>query len=111
IEPHEYESFIPNWIADPAFRKRISWSYIDARDLGQIVDLAVAKDGLGYQVFNAANDETSSALPTKELLSRYYPGVPVKGELGEYETLLSNRKIREVLGFRERHSWRQYAPK
>ncbi len=107
IEPHEYESFVPNWIADPAFRKRIAWSYIDARDLGQIVDLAVHKDGLGYQVFNAVNDETSSALPTRELLERYYPDVPVKGELGEYETLLSNRKIRDVLGFKEKHNWRR----
>lgn len=107
IEPHEYESFVPNWIADPAFRKRIAWSYIDSRDLGQIVDLAVHKDGLGYQVFNAVNDETSSGLPTKELLSRYYPNVPIKRELGEYETLLSNQKIRDVLGFREKHNWRR----
>ena len=107
IEPHEYETFVPNWIADPAFRKRIAWSYIDSRDLGQIVDLAVHKDGLGYQVFNATNDETSSGLPTKELLSRYYPNVPVRRELGEYETLLSNRKIREVLGFKEKHNWRR----
>lgn len=107
IEPQEYAGFIPKWTADPAFRKRIAWSYIDARDLGQIVDLCVAKDGLGYQVFNATNDETSSALPTKELLSRYYPKVPVKRELGEYETLLSNKKIRDVLGFKEKHNWRK----
>ncbi|PSJ51751.1 NAD-dependent epimerase/dehydratase family protein [Kumtagia ephedrae] len=107
IEPHEYELF-PKWFADPGFRKRIAWSYIDARDLGQIVDLAVAKDGLGYQVFNAANDDCSSDLPTRELLARFYPGVPLKRELGEYETLLSNRKAREVLGFREAHNWRKY---
>ena len=68
----------PKWIADPGFRKRIAWSYIDARDLGQITHLAVEKDGLGYQVFNAANDDTSSDLPTQELLDRFYPGVPVK---------------------------------
>jgi nucleoside-diphosphate-sugar epimerase len=107
IEPHEYESFVPKWIADPAFRKRIAWSYVDARDLGQITDLAIATDGLGYQVFNAANDDTSSGLPTRELLERFYPGIPVKGELGEYETLLSNRKAREMLGFRPQHSWRK----
>lgn len=107
IEPHEYELF-PKWFADPGFRKRIAWSYIDARDLGQITDLAVRKDGLGYQVFNAANDDTSSDLPTAELLKRFYPGVPVRGELGEFETLLSNRKAREILGFRPAHSWRNY---
>ncbi|MDR7222347.1 NAD(P)-dependent oxidoreductase [Aminobacter aminovorans] len=107
IEPHEYELF-PKWFADPGFRKRITWSYIDARDLGQITDLAIKKDGLGYQVFNAANDDTSSDLPTKELLEKFYPDVPLKHELGKFETLLSNRKAREVLGFRSQHSWRKY---
>jgi nucleoside-diphosphate-sugar epimerase len=106
IEPHEYETLVPQWKADPAFRKKIAWSYIDARDLGEIVRLSIETDGLGFQVFNAANDDTSAALPTAELLKRYYPNVPVKRELGEYETLLSNRKIRDVLGFKAAHSWR-----
>jgi nucleoside-diphosphate-sugar epimerase len=110
IEPHEYEGYIPKWIKDPAFRKRIAWSYIDARDLGQITRLAIERDGLGYQVFNAANDETSSDLPNSELLARFYPKVPIKRELGEFETLLSNRKARDVLGFRPEHSWRRYVP-
>ena len=107
IEPHEYEMF-PKFFADPGYRKKIAWSYIDARDLGEIVRLAIEKDGLGYQVFNAANDDCSSDLPTAELLKRFYPNVPVKRELGEYETLLSNRKAREMLGFKAQHSWRRY---
>lgn len=105
VEPHEYANF-PGFFADPGFRKRITWSYIDARDLGQIVRLAVEKDGLGYQVFNAAQNDCSSDLPTAELLRRFYPDVPVRRELGEFETLLSNRKAREVLGFEEQHNWR-----
>jgi UDP-glucose 4-epimerase len=28
--------------------------------------------------------------------------------MGEFEAPLSNRKAREVLGFREAHDWRQY---
>ena len=109
IEPHEYELF-PKWFADPGFRKRIAWSYVDARDLGQITARAIETDGLGFQVFNAANDDTSSDLPTKELIDRFYPGVPVVAELREFETLLSNRKVKEVLGFQEAHNWRKYAP-
>lgn len=109
IEPHEYELF-PGWFANPGFRKRIAWSYIDARDLGQITLRAVEKDGLGFQIFNAASDDTSSDLPTRELIDRFYPGVPLKRELGEFETLLSNRKAREVLGFRSEHGWRKYIP-
>ncbi|RZA17723.1 MAG: NAD(P)-dependent oxidoreductase, partial [Proteobacteria bacterium] len=36
IEPHEYGMF-PGFLADPMSRKRNAWSYIDARDLGQMV--------------------------------------------------------------------------
>ena len=107
IEPHEYETFVPQWIADPAFRKKIAWSYIDARDLGEIIRLAIEKDGLGFQVFNAGNDDTSSDLPTQELLKRFYPNVPVRRALGEREALFSNRKLREALGFRQAHPWRE----
>jgi nucleoside-diphosphate-sugar epimerase len=107
IEPHEYENF-PTYFANPEMRKRIAWSYIDARDLGQICHLCIEKDGLGFQVFNGASEDTSSDLPTQELLRRFYPKVPVKGTLSEFETLLSNRKARDMLGFRPEHSWRKY---
>lgn len=107
IEPHEYEKF-PEFFADPSMRKRICWSYIDTRDLAQIVHLCIAKDGLGYQVFNAANDTTSATQPSAELAGKFFPEVELRGELGEHEGLLSNRKIREVLGFKEEHNWRRY---
>ena len=109
IEPHEYALF-PTRFADPESRKRHFWSYVDARDLGEITRLCIERDGLGYQVFNAVNDDTASNLPTRTLLERFYPTVPVKGELGEFETLLSGRKARAVLGFRPKHSWRQHIP-
>ncbi len=109
IEPHEYDRF-PGFLADPMSRKRNAWSYIDARDLGQIVDLAIRKDGLGFQVFNAVNDTITATMPTQEFLAKYCPGVPIRRELDEYEAPLSNRKTREVLGFREEHDWRKYVP-
>ena len=70
--------------------------------------LAIQKDGLGFQVFNAVNDTVTANIPTREILSRYCPGVPITRELGEYEAPLSNRKAREVLGFTEAHNWRKY---
>ena len=106
IEPHEYANF-PKFFEDPEGRKRITWSYIDARDLGQLCLRAIETDGLGYQVFNAGQDDCSSDLPTAELLRRFYPNVRVTRELGEYEALYSIRKAREMLGFRPEHSWRQ----
>ena len=107
IEPHEYDQF-PGFFANPATRRRIAFSYIDARDLGQIVDLCLAKDGLGFQVFNAANDTNSVARKNADLLAAFFPNVPLTRPLAPYEGLLSNRKIREVLGFAEEHDWRKY---
>jgi nucleoside-diphosphate-sugar epimerase len=107
IEPHEYDRF-PAFLADPPSRKRNAWSYIDARDLGEIVHLCIQKDGLGFQVFNAVNDTITLNIPTREFLSRNYPGTKITRELGEFEAPISNKKTREVLGFREAHNWRQY---
>lgn len=107
IEPHEYDRF-PAFIADPPSRKRNAWSYIDARDLGQIVHLCVEKDGLGYQVFNAVNDTITANEPTAEFLKRWAPGTRHTRKIEGFEAPISNRKIREVLGFREEHDWRKY---
>ena len=110
IEPHEYAANFPGHAADPAQRRRNFFSYIDARDLGQIVDLALKTDGLGWQVFNASNDSNSVPQTNAELLARFFPNVPLSRPLDPHEALLSNRKIREVLGFKEAHDWRQYVP-
>lgn len=108
IEPHEYETLFPNYLKNPEARRRNAFCYIDARDLGQIVDLCLQKDGLGYQVFNAGNDHNGAVVPSKELAARFFPGVPFTREVEEHEALFSNRKIREVLGFQEQHNWRKY---
>ena len=107
IEPHEYPKF-KAFLDDPMSRKRNAWSYIDARDLGQIVHLCIAKDGLGFQVFNAVNDTITTRVPTAEFLKTHCPQTPLTRELQGNEAPLSNRKIREVLGFREEHDWRNY---
>ena len=108
IEPHEYAELFPHYFKNPEVRRRNAFCYIDARDLGQIVDLCLKKDGLGYQVFNAGNDHNSAIIPSKDLAERFFPGVPITRELGEHEALFSNRKIREELGFEEQHNWRKY---
>jgi UDP-glucose 4-epimerase len=107
IEPHEYDRF-PGFMAKPLSRKRNAWSYIDARDLGQIVHLCLEKDGLGFQVFNAVNDTITAYEPTEQFLKKWCPNTPLKRKLDGLEAPLSNRKIREVLGFKEEHNWRKY---
>ncbi|CAM2195683.1 NAD(P)-dependent oxidoreductase [Paraburkholderia kururiensis] len=108
LDPEDYAKF-STWNQDPALRKRIAWSYIDGRDLAEASRLAIEKDGLGFEVMNVAADDVSSDLPTRTLLDRYYPGVPVKKQLGEFETLLSNEKLKRLLGWKQQHYWREEA--
>src|SRR6056297_130055 len=77
IEPEDYAAGFPSYVEAPELRRRNIFAYIDARDLGHMVDRCLAVDGLGYQVFNVSNDNHSVAMPTSELIARFYDGVPV----------------------------------
>ena len=108
IEPREYAELFPRYLEEPALRVRNAWNYIDARDLGQIVHLRIQKDGLGYQVFNAVNDTVVSLRADPRAGKAFFPHVPFTREVGEFEGLMSNAKIADVLGFKEEHDWRNY---
>ncbi|MEM1386469.1 MAG: NAD(P)-dependent oxidoreductase [Pseudomonadota bacterium] len=107
IEPHEYARDFPGYIAQPDVRRRNIFAYIDARDLGQCVARCLAVDGLGYEVFNVANNDHSVDCTTAQLIDAFYQGVPVTREMGEYETFYSIDKAKRLLGFEPRYSWRQ----
>ena len=110
IEPHEYTSLFPDFVADPALRRRNIFAYIDARDLGQMVDRCLWTDGLGYEVFNVANDDTSVGITSDEIYRRFYDGVPRRRPIGEFETFYANDKAKRLVGFAPRHSWRDSMP-
>ncbi len=106
IEPHEYRELFPAFLDNPGKRRRNIFAYIDARDLGQMVDCCLKTDGLGYQVFNVANSDLSVGITNAEVRERFYPEVPVTREMGEYETFYSIEKARRLVGFEPRHTWR-----
>lgn len=106
IEPHEYAQSFPAFMANPALRRRNVFAYIDARDLGHMVDCCLRTDGLGYEVFNVSNDDMSVNITTDEVIARFYDGVPVKKAMGRNETFYSSEKAKRMVGFRPRHSWR-----
>jgi UDP-glucose 4-epimerase len=59
--------------------------------------------------FIIANADTVMEKPSAELLKEALPGVEVRKQLGERETLLSIDKARKVLGYEPTYSWRDTA--
>lgn len=106
IEPHEYEQNFPAYMANPELRRRNIFAYIDARDLGHMVDCCLRSDGLGFEVFNVSNDDLSVGITSGEVIARFYQGVQVKRPMGPNETFYANDKAKRMVGFRPRHSWR-----
>jgi len=106
IEPHEYATLVPEWRSNAACRRRNIFAYIDTRDLSHFVDCALAKNGLGYQVFNVANPDSSVGLPSEKVIEQFYSEVPQQRKLGEFETFYSIDKARELLGFDPESRWR-----
>jgi len=107
IEPNEYNRF-EEFCKNPSVRLRNLFNYIDARDLAQAIELCIKKDGLGYEVFNVTHDINSVSLTTEEIIKNFFPNVKIRREMEKYESILSSRKIRNVLGFKPIHDWKKY---
>jgi len=90
--------------AHPEDRLRILWSYIDSRDLAIGCRLAIEKNGLGCEAVIIAADDTSSNLATAKLIKRFLPGVKdFKRPLTGRQALISNRRLKQLLGWKQRH--------
>ncbi|WP_371409153.1 NAD(P)-dependent oxidoreductase [Micromonospora zamorensis] len=107
MDVEDYAPF-PSFDADPLLRRWNLWGYIDARDAAQAVERALAHDQPGADVFIIANADTVMTRSSASLMAEVYPGVEIRKELGEHETLLSIDKARGVLGYEPQHSWRDH---
>jgi nucleoside-diphosphate-sugar epimerase len=105
MEPQDYERF-PAFSTDPLQRKWNLWGYVDARDVAQSCRLALEAPITGAEVFIIAAADTVTNRPSRELLAEVFPEVPLRGEIEEFETLLSITKARKLLGYHPEYSWR-----
>lgn len=108
ISPDMYKNF-PEFIHNSAERDRILWSYIDTRDAASACRLAIEKEGLGAVEVNVAADDTSMDIKSRELMSAQFPNVTdFRSDLTGYETLLCNKKAKELLGWKPVYFWRDH---
>lgn len=91
--------------ADPAYRRDLVWSYVDARDGAAAISLAIDRAAPGFRAYNIAASDTGLSVPSRELAEGAFPGVPVR-EIGEFGTLMSIDRARAELGYQPAHLWR-----
>lgn len=104
VAEDEYSTF--ERAADPSYRRDLMGTWIDARDGASAIALALEHATPGYRVYNVAAPTSGSRIPSRELAALWFPGTPVAHDLGEFESLVSVRKIVRELGFEARHDWR-----
>ena len=107
FRPEEYETLRGAW-GDPAARRWNLWSYIDVRDVAQACRLGLEAPVEGSRNVIIAAIDTVMTTPTAELLQAIFPDIPVRHELGDYQSLFAIEGARELLGFEPRHSWRDH---
>ena len=104
-EVHEY-ALLPALWDDVRSRDFNLWAYIDVRDAASSCRKALEADISGTESVIIAAADTIMTRPTAELLAERFPDVPVRKDLGEFESLLSIDRARERLGWEPAHSWR-----
>ncbi len=105
FEAHDYAQ-IPSFWDDITLRQWNLWSWVDSRDVAQACRLAMEADIPGAEAFTIAAADTLMRQPSRQLMAEGFPEVSVSNDLGEFDTLLSIDKARQVLGYAPQHTWR-----
>ncbi len=116
----------PPWVVQPEHydylrrsmdNDRQDWSgtvfaYLDVRDLAVAYRLVIEApaDLIQDEVFNVAADDSTAAEPLSELLPRLEPAFKeMAAGLTGNQSMVSSERIKQKLGWRPAHSWRDAA--
>lgn len=103
--PDDYAR-VPTYQDDFALRRWNLWGYVDARDVAQACRKSVTAELSGAHSFIIAAADTLMNASNRALLDDQFPGIEIRGDIGEHETLLAIGKARELLGYAPEYSWR-----
>lgn len=76
------------------------WGYTLREPAARACLLAIESKFAGHEVFYIVAPDTSNDIPSMELAARYYPQVPIRGDLSGTRSFFSTAKAERVLGWR-----------
>jgi nucleoside-diphosphate-sugar epimerase len=89
---------------DPATRMREGWAYLDLRDAAEAIYRALVAEWTGAVVVGLSAVDTLMPRPTAELVREFAPGVEVRGQLTDRQSLIDTTRARDILGFTPQYS-------
>ena len=104
--PETFAAQIRPLQADPAAGASNLWSYIDSRDVGAAVRLALTADMRGHEALFVAAADSFMPNPSPDLVREFYPATAIREGFAGNASLLNGNQAERVLGFRPKHSWR-----
>ena len=87
------------------------WCWIGSEDVASAQRLLMEKaaDIVPHGVYFCNGDDTTALEPTRELIETYKPELlPLVRDLEGHASVLSNKKLRETVGWAPQTSWREY---
>jgi len=104
--PEEYPCRDPAYVDDLSAGAGNYWSYVDVRDVVDLVEAALAADVEGHEAFNCVGPDNALGRPLDELIDDYHGSLPddcaVSGEAAAYSTAKATR----LLGWEPTRSWK-----
>ncbi|WP_031512945.1 NAD-dependent epimerase/dehydratase family protein [Streptomyces sp. NRRL F-5123] len=98
--------FLATCAADPAAQRHDLWGWLHTHDAARAIRLAVEGDVTGCHVVNVTAADTTSDVPSAELMAAHHPGVPVPPSVTGHASLFDTTACTDLLGFVPRLTWR-----
>jgi nucleoside-diphosphate-sugar epimerase len=112
IGEDRYTRYIEHVKRDVAAQANMLWSYVDLRDAARACLLALDAQFEGHAPLFITASDTSSDLPTDELLRRCFPRVPRRSmpscadePVADRWSLIDCTRARDLLGYRPAYHW------
>jgi len=107
--PGEYPCRDPDYVDDLSVGAGNYWSYVDVRDVVDLVEAALDAEFESHEAFNCVGPDNALGRPLEDLFAEHYGAVPagstVEGDASAYSTA----KATELLGWEPTRSWREAA--
>lgn len=85
----------------------VLFSYLHLRDAAAVARCAVEAAFDGHERVWVTAEDVSAAVPTEQLVERFYPDAECRADLSGSDALISAAKARELLDWTPTRSWRE----